>query len=79
MMMVRVVVMVVVVVMMMLLLLLGVRVVMRVGGETVTAATLASHWRTAAVANRSVASLWQVVGVWPATGWGCGPGSGGVG
>lgn len=74
-MMVRVVVMVVVVVVMM----LGVRVVMRVGGETVTAATLASHWRTAAVANRSVASLRQVVGVWPATGWGCGPGSGGVG
>lgn len=39
-----------------------------VAGQTVSPATLASHWRAASVANRSVASLWHVVGVWSATG-----------
>lgn len=39
-----------------------------VSGQTVSPATLASHWWAAAVANRCMASLWHVVGVWPATG-----------
>lgn len=39
-----------------------------VAGQAVSPATLSSHWRAASVANRRVASLWHVVGVWSATG-----------
>lgn len=39
-----------------------------VAGQTVSPATLASHWRAATVANRRVASLWHVMGVWSTTG-----------
>lgn len=39
-----------------------------VAGQSVSSTTLASHWRAAPVAERRVASLWHVNGVWSATG-----------
>lgn len=46
----------------------GVVVVVVMAGQAVSPATLASHWRAASVADRRVAPLWHVVGVWSATG-----------
>lgn len=39
-----------------------------VAGQTVSPATLASHWRATAISNGRVTSLRHVVGVWPAAG-----------
>lgn len=40
-----------------------VAVIVVVAGQTISPATLASHWRTAAISDRCVASLGYVVGV----------------
>lgn len=61
---VMVVVVIVVVAVVMVVVVVGVMVVAR---QTVSASTLASHWRAATVSYRCVASLWHVVGVRSAT------------
>lgn len=58
---------VVAVVVMVVVVVVVVGMVVLVAGQMVSPATLASHWRAAAVANRRVASFWHVVGGWSAT------------